>query len=113
MGEINFNQGTLTFYIPEGVIDYKNNKTINLINFNSKEGHIKVSKNKNNGMMVDYYYTNFGGCKLVVDAGDLDNQQKHEIIISWSTIEGVLKLNIDGTERGSCDLNMNKLELEN
>jgi hypothetical protein len=107
MNTFNLNEGTINFKIPQGAIDYQGSEQINLINFVSPEGHLKVFKNRDNGMIIDYYYSRFGKCKLVVDARDLDNHQEHGIVISWSTSMGILQLHIDGVDRGSCNITSN------
>lgn len=106
MNNINFNQGTLSFHIPEGVLDYGDNKFVYLINYVSKEGHLKIVKNKNNGIVVDYLYKDFGKCKLEVNADDLDNEQEHRVIVMWSIGDGFLKLNINEKERKSCEIDL-------
>jgi len=107
MRGINFNKGTLSFHIPKGVINYGDNKFVYLINYVSKKGHIKISKNKNNGIIVDYFYQGFGKCKLETNAEDLDNEKEHKVVIMWSIGEGFLKLYIDDNERESCDIDLN------
>jgi len=112
MEQINFNEGALRFYIPEGAIDYRDNKTASLVNLKSNSGHINVLKNKDNGIAVDYASAS-GACILKTDAQDLDNHQAHQVKISWSVTQGLLKLDVDGQERAICNINSNQIEVEN
>ncbi len=102
--EIDFNEGSLTFWIPKGAIDYKGNEFIDLVNYNSDEGKIRIVKNNNNGLKVLYRYNDYGECILETNAEDLDNDDKHMVAVTWSLSDMKVKLYIDGVERKSCDI---------
>lgn len=106
MGKINFNEGSLTFWIPEGTLNYGDNKFVYLINYFSKEGSLKIVKDKDNGIKVFYNYINNGKCVLKVEAEDLDDD-KHHIAVTWSMPNRKVVLYIDGQESGSCDIDIN------
>lgn len=111
--EIDFRKGRISFVIPKGAIDYKDNKQIKLINFNSNKGFIRVLKNKKNDFVVEYNYNPYGGCSLYTNVEELNNKKEHHIVISWSIKEGKLKLFIDSNEMDSCDIIRNpKTELK-
>ena len=102
--EIDFNQGSLTFWIPKGSINYKGNEFIELVNYKSSEGKIRIVKNKNNGLRVLYHYIDHGECSLEANAEDLDNDDKHMVAVTWSIADMKVKLFIDGSERANCDI---------
>lgn len=102
--EINFNEGSLTFWIPEGSIDYRGGDFIDLINYKSPDGKIRIVKNKNNGLKVLYHYIDHGECVLETSAEYLDNDDKHMIALTWSLEEMVVKLFINGVEKATCDI---------
>ena len=102
--KINFEEGTLSFWVPEGAIDYDDDKFIYLINYNTKEGYFKVVKDKDNGIKVLYNYFNMGKCDLKTSASELDDNDKHHVAVTWSLKERNIKLFIDGAERDSCEI---------
>lgn len=102
--EIDFNKGSLTFWIPKGAIDYKGNEFIDLVNYKSPDGKIRIVKNKNNGIKVLYYYIDNGKCSLESNAENLDNDDKHMVAVTWSIPDMKVKLFIDGAEKKTCDI---------
>lgn len=104
--KINFEEGTLSFWVPEGAIDYDDNKFIYLINYNTNEGYFKVVKDKDNGIKVLYEYFNKGKCNLKASAAELDDNDKHHVAVTWSLSERRVKLFIDGQERDTCEINI-------
>ena len=104
MEEINFTEGTLSFKIPKGAIDYQGNEFVYLINYTTGENHLRIAKNRNNGIKISYQYDNFGKCQLEANAQDLDNEDEHEVLVTWSIKEGFVKLLIDGQERKICEI---------
>ena len=107
MEKINFEEGRLRFLIPEGAINYGDNKFVYLINYNSEEGFFKIVKDKDNGIKVLYNYFKAGVCNLKTDAEELDNNKKHEIIVTWSMSYRKMKLYIDSEEKASSNIEIN------
>ena len=106
MDKINFNKGSLSFWILEGSIDYEDNKFAILVNYTLKEGALKIVKNKNNGLQVYYDYKNNGKCSLTTEASDLDNNKKHMVAVTWSMENLEVILYIDGKKRARCDIDV-------
>ena len=104
--KLNFNKGSLTFRIPEGVIHYGDNKFANLINYSSEDGALKVVKDKDNGLKVFYNYIGNGRCSLNASAAELDNDDAHQVAITWSMENREVILYIDGEQRARCDINI-------
>lgn len=107
MEDIKFDKGALTFWIPEGTMNYKDNKFINLINYISDEGTLCIVKDKDNGLRVSYNYFDNGACEVKASAEELDNEDKHMVAVTWSISEGKIKIFIDGDERASEDIELN------
>jgi hypothetical protein len=106
MRKINFDQGTISFRIPEGAIDYKDNKFVYLVNYVSSKGFLKIVKDKDNGLKVLYNYRNNGNCQLNSPAQDLDNNDSHTVVVTWSMENREVILYIDGIERAKCEINI-------
>ena len=104
MENINFETGTLTFWIPSETIDYKDNKFISLVNFASDKGTLNIVKDKENGLRVSYNYFGKGNCEAKALAGELDNGEKHMVAITWSMAERLVKIYIDDNEKASCPI---------
>lgn len=104
VNKLDFGEGTLSFWVPEGAIDYDDNKFIYFINHNTNEGYLKIIKDKDNGLKVFYDYFDNGRCNLNTSVAELDNDDKHHVAVTWSLKERMIKLFIDGQERDSCDI---------
>lgn len=92
---INFEQGSISFRIPAGRIDYNGNTSVQLFSHVSDLGTFTIIKKKDNGIQVNYNYFDKGVCCLEQDASILDNDDEHNILISWSLKEGKIILFID------------------
>lgn len=106
VNNINFEEGTLSFWVPKGALDYNDNQFKYLVNYNTPEGYLKIIKDKDNRIKVLYNYFNKGNCILEASAGELDNEDKHSVEVTWSLKERNIKLFIDGDERDSCEINL-------
>ena len=106
MNNIDFKKGTLSFWVPPGSLDYGDNKFIYLFNYVSEEGHLKIVKNRGNGIEIRYMYNGFGYSKFEVNAEDLNNEERHNIVVTWSISDGLVKLYIDGVERQTSEINL-------
>lgn len=104
--ELNFTNGGVSFLITKGSINYGNNKFIYLFNYTSKEGYLRVAKNKGNGIEVNYMFFNSGHCKLEGNTEGLDDNEEHSIRIVWSISEGFVKLFIDNVEKQNCEIRL-------
>ncbi|MAG40055.1 hypothetical protein CMI41_03745 [Candidatus Pacearchaeota archaeon] len=103
---INFNKGALSFFIPKGVMNYRDNKFVSLIDYSSEDGTLKIVKDKDNGLKVFYRYKNNGSCDLKANAEDLDDDKEHEVAVSWSMEDRLVKIYIDGVEIASCEIDI-------
>lgn len=106
MRKIDFNKGSLSFLIPERVMDYGDNKFINLVNYNSKDGSLKIVKDKDNGLKVFYDYKNNGRCFLEASTKELDDNDEHEVAVTWSLSDREVILYIDGEEIEKCEIDI-------
>ena len=106
MKNINFEEGTLTFWIPKEAIDYKDNKFISLVNYVSDKGTLNIVKDEENGLRASYNYFGKGNCEAKALAEELDNGEKHMVAVTWSITEGLIKIYIDGEEKASCPIEM-------
>jgi len=92
---IDFNEGSLVINIPKDKIDYDNNQSIFLYQYNDENGSLNIMKNKNNGIQIDYNYFEKGISCMKEDASSLDDDKEHKIAITWSYEKGKMILYID------------------
>ena len=104
--EINFNEGTINFWIPKGEINYKNGKYISIFNHENKRGYIKIQKDKDNGLKFYYFYIGNGKCFLNTNIDGLDKNKKHMITFTWSLSDRKIDLYIDGELENSCEIDV-------
>ena len=93
--EINFKEGTINFWIPEGEIDYGDNRYVKIFDYEKKEGYIKIQKEKDNGLKVYYFYKGSGKCFLNTNVDNLDKKKRHMVTLTWSLSNGKVQLYID------------------
>ncbi len=96
MRQLNLNYGSISFRIPRGALDYKDNKFVSLINYNADDGAIKILKDIDNGLRVYYeYYLKNARCSLKVSARELDDGKGHKVSLSWSMANKKIVLVVD------------------
>lgn len=105
LNKIDFNQGTLNFWIPEGKINYGDNKFLRIFYHATKNGKIKIIKDKDNGLKV-YYLFEDNKAFLNTKADDLEDDDKHMITITWSLPERKIKLYIDAELRDEKEIDV-------
>jgi hypothetical protein len=101
--KLDFNTGTINFWVPEGRIDYMDNKFVQLFYYKDDEGTIKVVKDKDNGLKVYYLYDG-NKCFLNTSVEYLEDHDKHMVTITWSLSEKKVKLYIDAELKDECDI---------
>jgi len=94
MDKLDFNQGTINFWIPKGKLDYGNNKFIMLYNYTDENGLIQIQKDKDNRLKVFYNYKGNGKGGINKNI-HLDNNKRHMFTITWSLPDKKLMLYID------------------
>jgi len=94
MTKIDFKEGTLNFWIPKGKINYGDNKFSRIFYHVTENGKIKIIKDEDNGLKV-YYIFEDNKAFLNTEAGDLNDDEKHMITLTWSLPEKKIKLYID------------------
>ncbi len=103
MKKIDFKEGTLNFWIPEGKINYGDNKFFGIFYHSTEEGKLKIIKDKDNGLKV-YYLFEGNRALLNTEAHDLDDDDRHMITLTWSLPEKKIKLYIDAELKDEKDI---------
>ncbi len=106
MEKIDFKEGTVNFWIPEGEIDYGDNKYALIFNYENKDGLIKIQKDKDNGLKVYYFYNRHGKCFLDMNVDYLDKRKKHMITVTWNLPERKVQLYINAKLEKECDIDV-------
>lgn len=101
--KLNFNEGTINFWVPKGKIDYKDNKFVQLYYYSNGDDTIKIIKDKDNGLKV-YYLFEGNKCLLSTKVEDLEDDNKHMVTVTWSLPEKKVKLYIDAVLRDECEI---------
>lgn len=101
--KLDFNQGTISFWVPEGKIDYDDNKFVQLFYYKEGDSIIKVIKDEDNGLKVYYLYEG-NKCFLNTPVETLDDKDKHMITITWNLAEKKVKIYIDGELKDECNI---------
>lgn len=106
MEKINFNEGTINFWIPKGEIDYGDEKYVLIFDYKDKEGAIRIQKDKDNGLKVYYIFNRQGRCLLNTNVDDLNKNQKHMITVTWNLSKRKVQLYVDAKLKKECDIDV-------
>jgi hypothetical protein len=106
MVKINFNEGTINFWIPKGEIDYGDNKYVRIFDHEEKDGLIRIQKDRDNGLKIYYLFNRQGKCFLNTKVNHLDKNKKHMITVTWKLSERKVKLYIDGEFANECEIDV-------
>jgi len=93
--KLDFNEGTISFWVPKGRIIYDDNKFAQLFYHKEGDSIIKIIKDEDNGLKVYYLYEG-NKCILNTPVEKLDDKDKHMITITWNLAGKKIKLYIDG-----------------
>jgi len=89
-------EGTISFWIGEGKIQFDDNNIHPLIQLNSSEGSIFLVKDNDNNLKFFHVYIGKGRTNIEHDVSSLDTNKRHMIAVTWSIKNKEIIMYIDG-----------------
>ncbi|MCK4744938.1 hypothetical protein KAS41_02665 [Candidatus Parcubacteria bacterium] len=97
--KINFNLGTITFWIPNNLFKFNDNQSHILVKYSNAYGSIFIVKDEYNKLKFSHVITGQGRTDVEIDVSDLDSMDNHMIAASWDVAKKQIKLYIDGNKK--------------
>lgn len=96
---INLKEGTINFWIPENVFDFKDNKSHILVNQGNPNGSILIIKDNDNKLKFFHVILGKGRTDVEIDVKDLSEKNKYMITATWSVKLKEINLYVDGNKK--------------
>lgn len=94
--KLDIREGTITFWIKKGTINYNDGKATVLLNPSTNEGSISLVKDADNVVKFSHVITGQGSTHLEYDVSSLSSEEAHMFALTWSIKTKEINLYIDG-----------------
>lgn len=102
--ESKIEEGTISFWIKENKLIYNDNQTTPISAISPEGGSIFILKDADNKIKFFYVVLGKGRVDLEYNVSDLDSNNKHMFVFTWSLKDQRLILYIDGIEKVSKEI---------
>lgn len=93
---LDVHEGTITFWIKKGTVNYNDGQVVILLNLSTKEGSIFLVKDSDNILRFFHVITGKGRTDLEYNVSNLPSEKAHMFGITWSMGRKEINLYIDG-----------------
>ncbi len=93
---LDVHEGTISFWIKKGTVNYSDGQVVVLLNLSTKEGNIFLVKDSDNILRFFHIVTGKGRTDLEYDVSSLSSEEAHMFAVTWSMKSKELSLYIDG-----------------
>ncbi|MCD6232869.1 hypothetical protein J7J81_00580 [bacterium] len=97
---LNLKQGTISFWVGAGKLNWNNNQRTLLFEASRDEGKISIIKDAKNILRAFYQLKGEKRKEVSIKVGDLSNKRKHQVAFTWSQKENEIILYLDGEKVG-------------
>jgi len=94
--ELDVHEGTISFWIKKGTVNYSDGQVIVLLNLSTKEGSIFLVKDSGNILRFFHVINSEGRTDLEYDVSSLSSEEAHMFAVTWSIKSKEINLYIDG-----------------
>lgn len=96
--QLDIKEGTITFWINEGKVQFNDGQTIPLTQRSLSNGSIFMVKDSDNKLKFFHVYLGQGRTDLEYDVSSLNPNQRHMIAVTWSLKNREIIMYIDGQQ---------------
>lgn len=96
--KLDIKEGTISFWINEGKVQFNNGQAIPLIQLTPSNGSIFMVKDSDNRLKFFHVYLGKGRTDVEYDVSLLDPNQRHMIAVTWSLKNKEIIMYIDGQQ---------------
>ncbi len=94
--ELKIDEGTISFSIDAGKLNFTNNEVVSLFQLNPQNGSIFIIKDADNKIKFFHVYLGKGRTDVEQDVSKLDKHKKHIFVFTWSVTNKEIAIYIDG-----------------
>jgi len=95
---LNFEEGTLNFWIPADLFEYDDNIAHILVNYMDSNGSILIVKDDDNKLKLSHVIIGKGRTDTEVNVANLSSKDRHMITAVWSLKNKEIRLYVDGNK---------------
>ena len=95
---LDIKEGTISFWINEGDVQFNDGQTIPLAQVNPSNGSIFVVKDSDNKLKFFHVYLGKGRTDVEYDVTLLNPNQRHMIAVTWSVLNKEIIMYLDGQQ---------------
>lgn len=99
--DLDFNEGTINFWIPSNLFEFNDKLIHNLYNNSNNQGSIFIVKDSDNKLKFFHVIIGKGRTDVEVDVSDLSSKDKHMITATWSLSSKEINLYVDGNVKSA------------
>ena len=96
--KLDIGEGTITFWITAGEIQFNDGRTIPRVESNARDGSVSAIKDSDNKLKFSHVYLGKGRTDVAYDVSSLDPSQNHMVSATWSIESKEVILYIDGKQ---------------
>jgi len=93
---LDIHEGTISFWIKKGVVNYNDGQVVILLNLSTKEGNIFLVKDSDNVLRFFHTIIGKGRTDVEYDVSSLSPDAAHMFALTWSIKSKETNLYIDG-----------------
>lgn len=94
--QFNIREGTVSFWVPEGVVDWSDNKLYRLFEVSEGGNSILIIKDNDKKLKFFHVFLGNGRTDIEYDISNLSVLVPHNVVVTWSVTTSKLQLYIDG-----------------
>lgn len=94
--DIDIREGTISFWINEGKMQFNDDNIIPLVQLNPRNGSIFMVKDSDNKLKLFHVYIGKGRTDVEYDVSSLNPNKRHMIAVTWSVKSREIIMYIDG-----------------
>jgi len=95
---LDIKEGTISFWINEGDVQFNDGQTIPLAQVNPSNGSIFIVKDDDNKLKFFHVYLGKGRTDVEYDVSLLNPNQRHMIAVTWSVTNKEILMYLDGQQ---------------
>jgi Concanavalin A-like lectin/glucanases superfamily len=96
MGEWNVNEGTISFWVRKGKLQWNDGLIHVLFNLTKNDGSISLVRDSDNKLKFSHVISGKGRTDVEFDVSKLSSEIDHHIVTTWSTKNKETHLYVDG-----------------
>ena len=99
ISKLDLEEGTIEFWVRENKLQWNDGSIQVLVNLSNKQGSIFIVKDSDNKLKFFHVILGKGRTDVEVDVSELNNNEPHYIVATWSISKKEINLYVDGGKK--------------